>query len=136
MGVQVYPAGGGRRQDGAGGVDAAHDGEQDLSAGDQRSEGAGGRVSGAGRRICFSTQGIIIGSVEAGYFTPSQQELIREFVDQRGGGVLFLGGRFSLSDGGWAGSSVTELLPTFSAGGKRDVSSRSGYGGVDGGWCG
>ena len=60
----------------------------------------------------FQYQGIVIGSVEAGYFTASQQELLREFVDRRGGGVLFLGGRFSLTDGGWAGSSVTELLPT------------------------
>jgi putative glutamine amidotransferase len=60
----------------------------------------------------FQYSGIIIGSVEAGYFTPTQQELIREFVDRRGGGVLFLGGRFSLSDGGWAGSNITELLPT------------------------
>ena len=66
----------------------------------------------------FQYQGIIIGSVEAGYFTASQQELLREFVDRRGGGVLFLGGRFSLSDGGWAGSSVTELLPTSLPAGK------------------
>ncbi len=42
----------------------------------------------------FGYQGLIIGSVEAGYFTLPQQELIREFVDRRGGGVLFLGGRF------------------------------------------
>ena len=66
----------------------------------------------------FQYQGIIIGSVEAGYFTASQQELLREFVDRRGGGVLFLGGRFSLSDGGWGGSSVTELLPTSLPAGK------------------
>ncbi len=59
----------------------------------------------------FNYQGIILGSVEAGYFTPLQQELLREFVDRRGGGMLFLGGRFSLADGGWGGSSVTDLLP-------------------------
>ena len=61
----------------------------------------------------FKYQAIIIGSVEAGYFTPVQQELLREFVDKRGGGVLFLGGRFSLSDGGWPASSLTDLFPTF-----------------------
>ena len=61
----------------------------------------------------FSYDGIIIGSVEAGYFTPRQQELLREYVDQRGGGLLFLGGRFALADGGWAASSLTDLLPTF-----------------------
>ena len=50
----------------------------------------------------FGYQAIIIGSVDAQYFTPTQQELLREFVDRRGGGVLFLGGRFALADGGWA----------------------------------
>lgn len=60
----------------------------------------------------FGYSGIIIGSVAADYFTPLQQELIREYVDRRGGGVLFLGGRASLSDGGWAASSMNDLLPT------------------------
>ncbi len=49
----------------------------------------------------FSFQGLIIGSVEANYFTPTQQQLIRDFVDRRGGGLLFTGGRATLSDGGY-----------------------------------
>jgi uncharacterized membrane protein len=61
----------------------------------------------------FGYSGIIIGSIDADYFTPLQQELLRQFVDRRGGGILFLGGRASLSDGGWAASSLNELLPTF-----------------------
>lgn len=61
----------------------------------------------------FGYSGIIVGSVDANYFTPLQQELLREYVDRRGGGILFLGGRFSLSDGGWGASGVNELLPTF-----------------------
>jgi uncharacterized membrane protein len=61
----------------------------------------------------FSYSGIIIGSVAADYFTPLQQELLREYVDRRGGGVLFLGGRSALSDGGWGASSLNDLLPTF-----------------------
>jgi uncharacterized membrane protein len=60
----------------------------------------------------FAYQGLIIGSVEAGYFTPAQQELIREFVDRRGGGLLLLGGQFSLADGGWNASNLTDLFPT------------------------
>ena len=52
----------------------------------------------------FGYAGIIVGSVDADYFTPLQQELLREYVDRRGGGVLFLGGRSSLSDGGWGAS--------------------------------
>ena len=59
----------------------------------------------------FVYQGLIIGSVEAGYFTPVQQELIREFVDRRGGGLLLLGGQFALADGGWNASNLTDLLP-------------------------
>jgi uncharacterized membrane protein len=61
----------------------------------------------------FGYSGIIIGSVTADYFTPLQQELLREYVDRRGGGILFLGGSSSLSDGGWTASSLNELLPTF-----------------------
>jgi hypothetical protein len=61
----------------------------------------------------FGYSGIIIGSVDADYFTPLQQELLREYVDRRGGGILFLGGRASLSDGGWAASSLCDVLPTF-----------------------
>jgi uncharacterized membrane protein len=61
----------------------------------------------------FGYSGIIIGSVAADYFTPVQQELLREYVDRRGGGILFLGGRESLSDGNWTASSLNDLLPTF-----------------------
>jgi uncharacterized membrane protein len=60
----------------------------------------------------FAYQGLIIGSVESGYFTPGQQELIKEFVDRRGGGLLLLGGQFALADGGWNASTIADLLPT------------------------
>jgi uncharacterized membrane protein len=60
----------------------------------------------------FVYQGLIIGSVEAGYFSPGQQELIRQFVDRRGGGLLLLGGQFALADGGWNASNLTDLFPT------------------------
>jgi uncharacterized membrane protein len=60
----------------------------------------------------FAYQGLIIGSVEAGYFNPAQQEIIREFVDRRGGGLLLLGGQFALADGGWNASNLLDLLPT------------------------
>ncbi|HUK35576.1 MAG TPA: glutamine amidotransferase, partial [Vicinamibacterales bacterium] len=59
----------------------------------------------------FAYDGLVIGSVEATYFTPAQRELIREFVDRRGGGLLLLGGRNALADGGWGVSNVQDLLP-------------------------
>ena len=49
--------------------------------------------------------------MEASYFTPAQQDLIREFANRRGGGVLFLGGRFTLAEGGWARSNAAEMFP-------------------------
>jgi uncharacterized membrane protein len=60
----------------------------------------------------FAYQGLIVGSVEANYFTPTQQQLIRDFVDRRGGGLLFMGGRAALSDGGYPGSPLADLVPT------------------------
>ncbi len=59
----------------------------------------------------FEYDGLIIGSVEAGYLTAPQQEMVRDFVDRRGGGVLFLGGRSSLADGGYAKSPISDVLP-------------------------
>jgi uncharacterized membrane protein len=59
----------------------------------------------------FTYQGLVIGGVEASYFTPAQQEAIRLFADRRGGGVLFLAGRAGLSDGGYASSPFAEILP-------------------------
>jgi len=60
----------------------------------------------------FGYQGLIIGSVEAGYFNPVQQQLIHDFVDRRGGGLMLLGGQFALADGGWNASHLTDLMPT------------------------
>src|SRR6185312_14185518 len=59
----------------------------------------------------FAYKALIIGSVDAGYFTPAQQQLIKDFVDRRGGGLLLLGGRQSLADGIWGGSQIADLIP-------------------------
>ncbi|HVA89086.1 MAG TPA: vWA domain-containing protein, partial [Chloroflexota bacterium] len=59
----------------------------------------------------FRYQGLIIGSVQAAYFSPVQQDLINAFVNRRGGGVLFMAGQYALGDGGWAESSLAPLLP-------------------------
>lgn len=59
----------------------------------------------------FAFRGLIIGSVEADYFTPAQRQLIHDFADRRGGGVLFLGGRRALAESGWNRPPTSELLP-------------------------
>jgi hypothetical protein len=52
----------------------------------------------------FGYQAVIIGSMEADYFTPAQRDLLMQFVDRRGGGLLLLGGRSALADGGRSSS--------------------------------
>jgi hypothetical protein len=59
----------------------------------------------------FDFQGLILGSVESAYFTPAQQQMIKDFVGRRGGGLLFLGGRWALGDGGYNIPPFAELLP-------------------------
>jgi uncharacterized membrane protein len=67
----------------------------------------------------FKFQGLMIDNVEASYFTPTQQQLIHDFVDRRGGGALFMGGRASLSDGGYQNvSTLADLIPVKLSGNK------------------
>ena len=44
-------------------------------------------------------------------FTPEQQRMLEDFVDVRGGGLLALGGLRSFSEGGWAGTPLSDALP-------------------------
>ena len=55
------------------------------------------------REELFKYRGLIIGSVEAGLFTGDQLQMIADFVDRRGGGLLVLGGPRSLAEGGYGG---------------------------------
>ncbi len=59
----------------------------------------------------FEYDGMILGSIESAFFTRTQQQMISDFTDRRGGGVLFLAGRWGLSDGGYGVSPFAELLP-------------------------
>jgi uncharacterized membrane protein len=63
------------------------------------------------REELFTYRGLILGSIEAGAFTGDQLRMIADFVDRRGGGLLMLGGARSLSEGGYAGTAVAEVLP-------------------------
>jgi uncharacterized membrane protein len=63
------------------------------------------------REALFAYDALIIGSFEAAAFTPEQQEDIRDFVSERGGSLLMLGGLRGLADGGWGNTVVAELLP-------------------------
>lgn len=65
----------------------------------------------------FGYRAIILGSIEASFFTAEQLRMLADFVSVRGGGLLVLGGRASLSEGGYAGTPLADVLPvTISAG--------------------
>ena len=59
----------------------------------------------------FRYRAIIVGSFEASAFTLDQLRMLADFVGERGGGLLALGGRHSFGEGGWTGSPLEEVLP-------------------------
>jgi uncharacterized membrane protein len=63
------------------------------------------------REELFRYRGLILGSVEAGFFSGAQLRMIADFVGERGGGLLMLGGRHSFSEGGYARTPVADALP-------------------------
>ena len=63
------------------------------------------------REELFAYRGLILGSVEAGAFTGDQLQMIADFVDRRGGGLLMLGGARSFGEGGYGGTPVADALP-------------------------
>ncbi|MGH9841989.1 MAG: glutamine amidotransferase, partial [Blastocatellia bacterium] len=59
----------------------------------------------------FGYQGLIIGSVEANFFTYDQLRFIEQFASKRGGGVLMLGGGRAFDAGKYARTPIGDLMP-------------------------
>ncbi len=59
----------------------------------------------------FRYRALVIGSVEASFFSREQMRMIVDFVAERGGSVLFLGGRRAFVEGGYAGTPLADLMP-------------------------
>jgi len=59
----------------------------------------------------YGFQAIILGDIEASYFTPQQLAMLEEFVKTRGGGLLMLGGVNSFGLGKYAGTPIANMLP-------------------------
>ncbi len=59
----------------------------------------------------FAYHGLILGCVEAGFFSTDQLKNIEAFVARRGGGLLALGGRRAFSGGQFGGTPLADLLP-------------------------
>ena len=68
----------------------------------------------------FSYHGVVIGSVEAGFFTADQLRNIEAFVARRGGGLLMIGGRLAFDGGKYKGTTIDDLLPVSLTGGAVD----------------
>ena len=59
----------------------------------------------------FSYHAIILGSVENSLLSREQQDMIVEFVSERGGGLLMLGGRHAFTEGGHRDSVLHGISP-------------------------
>ena len=63
------------------------------------------------REELFKYRAIILGSIESSFFTGDQLRMLADFVSQRGGTLLALGGRAALREGGYTGTPMAEVLP-------------------------
>jgi len=63
------------------------------------------------RERLFRYRALILGSVEASFFTADQLRMIAEFVARRGGTLLALGGPDSFAEGSYGGTPVADALP-------------------------
>jgi uncharacterized membrane protein len=61
----------------------------------------------------YAYQAVILGDVEADFFSHDQILLLRRFVSERGGGFLMLGGAESFREGNYAGTPVASMLPVY-----------------------
>ena len=63
------------------------------------------------REELFSSRAVVLGSVEASAFTTEQLRMLAEFVSERGGGLLLLGGRRAFAEAGYAGTALADVMP-------------------------
>jgi uncharacterized membrane protein len=66
----------------------------------------------------FKYDALIIGSIEATFFTFDQLKAVEQFVFRRGGGLLALGGSKSFNIGGYENTPLADLLPIYLNGAK------------------
>ncbi len=63
------------------------------------------------REELFTYRAVILGSVEAAFFTLEQMRMLADFVGERGGGLLLLGGRRAFAEGGYADTPLADVMP-------------------------
>jgi hypothetical protein len=68
------------------------------------------------RAELFKYQAVVLGSIEASFFSHDQMQMLADFVNVRGGGLLFLGGRRAFAEGGYTGTPLADVMPVVIAG--------------------
>jgi hypothetical protein len=68
------------------------------------------------RAELFRYKAVILGSIEASFFSRDQMQMLADFVNVRGGGLLFLGGRRAFAEGGYTGTPLADVMPVVIAG--------------------
>jgi len=63
------------------------------------------------RNELFSSDVLIIGDISPSFFKSDQLSMIKDFVENRGGSIVFLAGENSFGDGGFGESSIKDMLP-------------------------
>ncbi len=61
----------------------------------------------------FAYDAVVLDDLEASFFNQDQLSLIQQFVSQRGGGLLMLGGQESFADGDYRHTPLAEVLPVY-----------------------
>lgn len=61
----------------------------------------------------FDYDAVVLDDLEAEFFTAEQQALLQQFVGQRGGGLLMLGGQESFVGGKYDRTLIGEMLPVY-----------------------
>jgi len=67
----------------------------------------------SGEEDLFAYHAIILDDVEAEFFTQQQMLLLRQFVAERGGGLLMLGGQESFLGGNYRDTPLGDILPVY-----------------------
>jgi hypothetical protein len=68
------------------------------------------------RAELFRYRAVILGNIEASFFTHDQLAMLADFVNVRGGGMMFLGGRRAFAEGGYSGTPVADVMPVVISG--------------------
>jgi uncharacterized membrane protein len=79
------------------------------------------------REELYTYSGVLLGSVEASQFTHDQLQMMRDFVGERGGGLLLLGGRRAFAEGGYAGTPLADAIPFELVSPSQDRGDSAGY---------